>query len=173
MNLRPIALGATILLLASGVASAQPKPLPSGMMGGGHSGGMAHERPDPAAMAKRHADHLRAALQLTPAQEPALAALIASMKPPADPMDGMDGEHDAMATLTTPQRMDKMLAKMDEHRAAMVEHAAAVKRFYAQLSPGQQKAFDVMHQGHDGPMGGRMGGMRGPMGREMGPGHPG
>lgn len=172
MNLRPMALGATIFMLTSGAAIAQPMPPGPGMMSGGHH--MAQERPDPATIAKNHADHLRAALQLTPAQEPALAALIASMKPPADHMDGMEGGHDAMSKLTTPQRLDKMLAKMDEHRAAMVDHVAAIKRFYAQLTPSQQKAFDTMHNDHRGPMmGGGHKGMRGPMGQGMAPGHPG
>ena len=54
--------------------------------------------------------------------------------------------------------------------AAMVDHIAAVKRFYGQLTPSQQKAFDAMHEGHGGGMGHRMGahGMMGHM-----PGHPG
>lgn len=166
MNLRTIALGTTILLLASGSAFAQPMPPPPP---GAHGGGMARERPDPVVMAKRHADHMRAALQLTAAQEPALAALIASMKPSAEHMDGMKGGHDGM--LTTPQQLDKMLAKMDHHRAAMVDHIAAVKRFYAQLTPTQQKAFDVMHKGHDGSMKDHMGGMHDQMGHRMGPDH--
>ncbi|MDP2026198.1 Spy/CpxP family protein refolding chaperone [Sulfuriferula sp.] len=54
--------------------------------------------------------------------------------------------------LTTPQRMDKMLAMSDRRRARMVERTQAVKTFYAQLNPQQQSVFDAeaMHTGHRG-----------------------
>lgn len=170
MNLfRPLALSASILILgACGAATAQPAPPPPGheMMGGMHHTGKGGPGHDPAAMAQRHADHLRAALQLTPAQEPALKAFLAEMRPP-EGMDGkmgmgehMKGMHDEMAGLTTPQRLDRMQDRMDKHRAMFDRHAAAVKRFYAQLTPSQQKAFDAM------PMMGHMDhGGRGHMGR--------
>ena len=123
---------------------------------------MRHGDDDPAARAaraERHAQHLRDALQLRPDQEPALHALLDSMKPPGGDHDehgeGMGHEHGEGANLSTPQRLDKMLAHMDEMRAHMAAHADAVKRFYAQLSPAQQKAFDamgpmMMHGGHGG-----------------------
>jgi periplasmic protein CpxP/Spy len=166
MHIRQLAIGAIGLLLLGGTATAQPMP-PPGAMAGPH-GGMRHG--DPAAMAKHHADKLRAALQLTPAQEPALAALVASMKPPEGGRAKMHGDRQAMAALTTPQRLDMMLVKMDERRARMVEHTVAVKRFYAQLTPSQQKAFDALRPEHEGRMGG---GRHGPMGHGMGPGQPG
>lgn len=166
---RPLALSASILILgAGGAATAQPAP-PSApgheMMGGMGKGGMGR---DPAAMAQRHADHLRAALQLTSAQEPALKAFVAEMRPP-ESMGGkmgmgerMKGMRDEMAGLTTPQRLDRMQARMDEHRAMFDRHAAAVKRFYAQLTPAQQKAFDAMPMmGHMDHGGGHDGGHRG------------
>jgi hypothetical protein len=58
-----------------------------------------------------------------------------------------------------------MRAAMSERQAKFDQHAAAVKRFYAQLTPAQQKAFDAMRPmgGHRGGMGGGMGGHR--MGR--------
>jgi protein CpxP len=123
---------------------------------------MRHMEDDPAARAaraERHAQHLRDALQLRPEQEPALHALLDSMKPPGGDHDGhgdgMGHEHGEGEGLTTPQRLDKMLAHMDEMRGHMAAHAEAVKRFYAQLSPAQQKAFDamgpmMMHGGHGG-----------------------
>ena len=161
--LRPLALSASILILgaAGGTALAQPAPPPAPMAGvrdaDGH--GMRHERPDPAARAQHHAEHLRAALQLTPAQEPALNAFMASMKRPEGMGDHRKGGREQMAAMTTPQRLDHMKARMDEHRARFEQHAAATKRFYAQLSPSQQKAFDTLQgQGHRG---------HGPMGRGM------
>lgn len=164
---RPLALSASILILgACGAATAQPAspPAPGHEMTGGMQGmGKGRMGQDPAAMAQRHADHLRAALQLTPAQEPALKAFLAEMRPTGG-MGGkmgmgehMKGMRDGMAGLTTPQRLDRMRDQMDEHRAMFERHATAVKRFYAQLTPAQQKAFDAMpmmgHMGHDGHRG--------------------
>lgn len=164
-SLRGALFGATILALGgAGVAIAQA-PARHEAMGEHHMG---H---DPAAMMQRHAQKLRDALQLTPAQEPALQALLTSMKPPEGMGEhmgmGMKEDHEAMAKMTTPQRLEKMRARMTEHMAAFDQHAQAVTRFYAQLTPAQQKAFDaltpmMMHHG--------MGGMHGEhrMGHEMG-----
>ena len=52
-----------------------------------------------------------------------------------------------MQNLTTPQRLDRMAARMAERQQRFAQHAAAVKQFYAQLTPAQQKAFDAMHHG--------------------------
>lgn len=182
MNLksfRPAALGASILILAAaGVAVAQPAPpAPApGMMGGMHDmGGHDMSAADRAAMLQRHAQRLRDVLQLTPAQEPALQTFLAAMKPPEGMAGRMRAEHEAMAKLTTPQRLDRMKALMAEHQARMDQHIAAVKAFYGQLTPAQQKAFDSMPMtmmGHGGPMGmgDRTGGHR-MDGHRMGGGH--
>ena len=164
-------LGATILAVGgAGVAIAQAPPPPKA--GAEHR--MMHH--DPAAMMQRHAQHLRDALQLTPAQEPALQALLTSMKPPEGMDEHMKGGHEEMEHLTTPQRLEKMRTRMTEHMAAFDQHAQAVTRFYAQLTPAQQKAFDAMspmmmhhgmHGGHGGHGGHEMGGP-GMEGHEMG-----
>jgi hypothetical protein len=60
------------------------------------------------------------------------------------------GEREAAGALTTPQRLDRMQARMAERQARVAQHADAVKRFYAQLSPSQQRAFDALHQGRGG-----------------------
>ena len=114
----------------------------------------AHHHRDPAEMRARRAERLRAALQLQPSQDAALNAYLDAMKPPGG-MDrrGVHGQPGETARLTTPERLDKMLARADEHRTRMVAHVAAVKQFYAQLTPSQQKAFDAM-----GPMMHRHGG---------------
>ena len=189
MTLRPLRalmLGSLFLPLTFATASlAQDHPAPPSGEPGGPQQGHRHAWADPAARAamvakhlEREAVRLRDALQLRPDQEGALHAFLDSMKPPADAMARMHGPHwdgdhadGDEEHLTTPQRLDRMLAKMDQHRARLVAHAEAVKRFYAQLSPGQQKAFDAL-----GPMGLHgMGGHRRPMdghpgedGREMG-----
>lgn len=142
------ALGAAI----AGASFAQPAPA-RGPDARPHAMG---ERPDPAAMAERRAQHLRDVLQLTPRQEPALQTFLAAMKPPEGARGQMRQHRQEMAGLTTPQRLDRMKARMAERQARFDQRAAAVKRFYAELTPTQQKAFDAL-----GPMGGRRGGMHG------------
>jgi hypothetical protein len=129
---------------------------------------------DPAARRAHMADHLRTVLQLTPAQDPALNAFLDAMHPPGgEGMHHQDRDHDQDQALSTPAKLDKMLAHMDEMRTRMATHVAAIKTFYAQLTPAQQKAFDDiapmlmgggrhggdgdhdgMHRHHDGPPGG-------------------
>ena len=165
-NPRSLALAAAVLAAGLATASlAQTPPPASRPPAEGH--GMGRMDMDPAARAEQRAQHLRAALQLRPDQEPALRALMASMKPPEGLREKMRGRRAEMAGLTTPERLDRMRARMGERQAAFDQRAAAIKRFYAALSPSQQKAFDAM-----GPMKGRMGGMggHGRMGRGMGHG---
>jgi periplasmic protein CpxP/Spy len=157
MTLRPLRLALLAgLALPLGLATASlaqdgppPPPPPAGGMHGEH-----HR--DPAKMREHMAQHLRAALQLTPAQEPALAALLDSMKPPGDMKPRADGDRrEESEHLSTPERLDKMLAHLDKEREHLAAHAAAVKTFYAQLTPSQQSAFDtlapmMMHHGEGG-----------------------
>ncbi|WP_332765090.1 Spy/CpxP family protein refolding chaperone [Phenylobacterium sp.] len=162
-KLAPLALGGVILTAGLATASlAQQPPLPATAMPGhggdhdGRHGGMRHA--DPAA----RAEHLRAALQLRPDQEAALKAFVDSHQPPAGGREKRQERRGEMAGLTTPQKLDAQKARMAEHQARFEQHAAATKRFYAQLSPAQQKAFDALHAGrggHDG--GGRHGRMGG------------
>lgn len=116
-----------------------------------HHAGMTmhHEQHDPAKMA----DKLRKTLQLTPAQEPALQAFIAAMQPTGEMREHMKDAHGDWKNLTTPQRLDQMQAMMAEHQQMFAQHADAIKRFYAALTPAQQKAFDAMHQGMMGDHG--------------------
>ncbi|HEY9234159.1 MAG TPA: Spy/CpxP family protein refolding chaperone, partial [Phenylobacterium sp.] len=101
-------------------------------------------RPDPAAMAARRADHLRAALQLRPEQEAALKAYVGAAQ--SKPMMPAPGARKKFAEMTTPERLDAQRAMMTKRLAAFDERVAATKRFYAQLSPTQQKAFDTLQQ---------------------------
>ncbi len=102
-----------------------------------------------------HLAGLKEKLKLTPAQMAAWDSF-ASPRQPGMPQ-GMDrhamrGEFEK---LTTPQRLDKMLAMSEVRRARMLEHAQATKAFYAQLTPEQQAVFDAEaaprhHGGHGG-----------------------
>jgi hypothetical protein len=112
--------------------------------------------PDPAQFRARLADRLRAILQLQPTQEGALTAFLDALKPPAGDRDSMRGDRGADERLTTPARLDKMLARMDARRNRFAQMASATKTFYAQLSPAQQWAFDASM-----PVGRGMGGGRG------------
>ncbi|HEY3697341.1 Spy/CpxP family protein refolding chaperone [Phenylobacterium sp.] len=143
--------GALAVTAAAGVSLAQQasaSPPPAARQGWDRG-----ERPDPAAMAQRHAQRLRDVLQLRPNQEPALTALMDAMKPPEGMRDRMRAEREAMQGLTTPERLDRMRDRMTRRQAEFDRRAMAIKRFYAQLAPGQQKAFDAMAP-TDGGMGG-------------------
>ena len=100
-------------------------------------------------MAKAQAK-LHDELKLTAAQEPAWAAFTASMTPsmPAAPAAKMD--HEAMAKMSAPEHLEKMLARSKEHQAKMEAHLASLKTFYAALTPEQQKIMDkhVMRMMH-------------------------
>jgi hypothetical protein len=168
--LKTAALAGVLAAAIGGASLAQPAPPqggPDGRQDGGHRM-MMREHMDPAQMKQRRAERLRDVLQLTPRQEPALQEFLASMQPPGGMRERMQGRRQEMAGLSTPERLDRMRAAMGERQAKFEQHAAAVKRFYAQLTPSQQKAFDAMRPmgGHRGGMGG-MGGMRG---HRMGPG---
>jgi protein CpxP len=167
------------LVLPLGLATASlAQDAPAAPPAGGPAAADMHHHRDPAEMRAHMAEHLKAALQLQPSQDGALNAFIEAMKSPGDHHDRMDHRQGGeMAHLTTPERLDKMVAHMDERRAQMTAHVAAVRQFYAQLSPSQQKAFDAMSpmMGHH-----RGGGDRGDHGfhhhdggqHPMGPGGP-
>ena len=161
-RLAPLALGG--VLLAGGFAGAslaQQPPLAVMAQGAAQAGQPAGPREgrrmDPEAMAAKHAERLRAVLQLRPEQEPALKAYLAARKPAG--MAGRRGDREQSAAMTTPQRLDAQRARLTERVARFDQRAAATKTFYAQLSPSQQKAFDALGSrggkgGHRG-MGGR------------------
>jgi hypothetical protein len=178
MKLTPLALAGALAVAtaAAGVSVAQT-PSDSAASGPARSGHW--QRPDPAEMAQRHAERLRTVLQLRPDQEPALRTLVAALQPDPAKRERMRAERRAARNLTTPQRLDRMQAKMAERQGEFAKKADAIRHFYAQLSPAQQKAFDAlgpMMMGGRHGMGGHgmgHGGMRGHgMDGHMGPGGP-
>lgn len=90
-------------------------------------------------MAKRQAD-LHAKLKLSAAQEPAWKAYTDSMAPPAI---GQRPDRSALQAMPAPQRMEAMLERMRQNQTRMESHLAALKKFYAALTPEQQKTFDA------------------------------
>ena len=95
-------------------------------------------------MSERHARHLtelKAKLKLEPGQETAWKTFADAMQPPATPPARPDRV--AMEKLTTPERIDQMLAVHAQRNADMKKHAEATKTFYASLSAEQKKTFDA------------------------------
>lgn len=81
---------------------------------------------------------LHDALKITPAQEPAWNAFVASMKP------AQREDHVQWSALTAPERMQKRIAMMQARLDAL-------NTFYSTLSPEQKKVMDQqsMHRrGH-------------------------
>lgn len=132
-----------LLGLSAGAQTPPPgagAPGPGPMMQG-------HQRPmmqEHMARMQQHAAQrqarLKQILQLTPAQENAWNAWIASRQPAAiqrpDPAQ--------FAQLTTPERIDRMRALRATRAAEMDRRGEATKTFYAALTPAQQKAFDAL-----------------------------
>jgi protein CpxP len=162
-KLAPLALGGVLIAgaMTSAAAAQQPQAAPAQAGAEARRGPSEWRRPDPAAMAARRADHLRAALQLRPEQEAALKAYVDAGQPKARPDRGDRKKAEAM---TTPQRLDARRAMMTERLAAFDQRAASTKRFYAQLNPSQQKAFDALQQQRGGKHGMRGGRGHGPRG---------
>ena len=103
---------------------------------------------------KRMAD-LKQELQVTPAQEAAWGQFAGAMRPPSSMPQRPDRE--AMARMTTPERIDQMQAMHRQRQADMDRHAEATKAFYAALTPEQKKKFDAhtaqaMGRHHGGAM---------------------
>ena len=165
--LAPAALACAPLLLAHG-AVAQPGPPP------GDRDVRVIQRVGPPpeemkarfeAMKKQHMEDLKTVLRLRPDQEAALAAFAASHEPQRIEMrlpGSTDDPKDGPKTLTTPQRLEQMSKHEDAMRAAQAKRRDALAKFYAALSPDQQKVFDALQRlqgprGHGGPGMGRGG----------------
>jgi Spy/CpxP family protein refolding chaperone len=177
---------AALCLSSSAFAQDQAPPAaPDGMAhhGLGHQG-MDHQGADREAWRKAREEHrahfLHDILEIRSDQEAAFQTFMADMKPPmrdhkdwAARKDGADHEDAAAASLTTPERLDRMAAMMEkrtaERQAAFQKRSEAIKRFYAVLSPEQKRAFDALH-GHGGMGHGGHGMGRHHDGSEGGPG---
>lgn len=100
-----------------------------------------------ARMAERQAK-LKAELNLSAAQEPAWNAFVARMEASKGArVQRGQRERTNWSELTTPERLDKMQARMAEREAAMSQRFDAIKSFYANLNVEQQKVFDSQRMG--------------------------
>lgn len=160
-TIKTIALGGALAALTFATTSfAQPAPA----AGQGQRPAMeGRERPSPEQRSARITERLRTSLQLTPQQEAALTTYVSTLTTRGGERGERRADRQAMRDLPTPARLDAMAARMAERQQAFAVRAEATKRFYAQLTPTQQKAFDALRpagrgQGHGGRHGGGMGG---------------
>ena len=171
-TLSPLLIGAAILTCSlGGVALAQqPSDMMRNVQDAGppsrYDGQRGGPQRDPAERAARRAQRLRDVLQLSPNQEPALNAFVQSTVRPAGLRDQMRQNREAQAGMTTPERLDRMRARLAERQAMFTRRADATMRFYSQLTPTQKRAFDAMgaerkHRGGRGHEGMRHGGPKG------------
>lgn len=153
-----------LALALAGAAASQAQPPAGGpevhvmrMGPGGPDMKAMHE-----AMMKQHMEDLKTVLRLRPDQEPALQAFLEAHRPPEMGMmeHGMGHDGPPPAPKSTPERLADE-AKRDQAMAAQREKMrAALSKFYAALTPDQQKVFDALQ---------RLGGGHGPGGPGMGP----
>jgi Spy/CpxP family protein refolding chaperone len=158
MTLSALSLGAAAFG-AQAQTNAAPASAPQAEHGEHADHGGHHRMPSPEQMAAFRAKriaHMHDSLMITPAQETAWNRFVASMQPASHPKaDQADrnGARAAMAHLTAPQRMAKMIEMQKQHTAALEQRQGALSSFYAVLSPEQKKVFDerAAHmRGHGG-----------------------
>ena len=117
-NIAAAALAAALVFV--GAAGAQP------------SGGGGPQQPD-----------LPSLLHLRPDQMGAFHAYQASTRPHPDEIDRMRmASPQALSTLPTPQRLDRIGAFLNVQEQMFHRSADATRAFYGQLSPAQQQSFD-------------------------------
>ncbi|WP_020655701.1 Spy/CpxP family protein refolding chaperone [Massilia niastensis] len=104
-----------------------------------------------------HQAKLRDALKLTPAQQPAWDAFVASMTPDRKGERAGRPDRAAWDSLSAPQRMQKRIDMQKERTARMEARLSALNSFYTVLTPEQRKVFDEQskqrhggrhHRGH-------------------------
>jgi len=123
--------------LAAQAQSATPDQARTPPAEGRH--GHAASQEQRAAFAARRVAKLHDDLKITPAQENAWNAFVASMKPAPR---GARPDRAAMANLTAPQRLAQHIERQKRRTAAMEQRLGAVNSFYAVLTPEQRKTFD-------------------------------
>ena len=133
--------------------------------------GMPHHAQHHGERAAKRMEQLKGKLALTTAQEPAWSSFTTAMHPGERParLDRQD-----MASITTPERIDRMRALRAQRAAEADRRGEATKTLYAALTPAQQQTFDTeTHRGwaRHGDKGGQRSG-DGRYGHRTGQGHP-
>ena len=92
-------------------------------------------------------------LAITANQEAAWNTFVEKTKPGEKSGEKVGERHEKadwseLSKLSTPERLDLMLAKAKEREQRFAVHVQATKDLYQQLTPAQQKVFDTLHQHH-------------------------
>ena len=177
-----LALGSSAVVQAQVPAAGQDSAQPTTTSPTKGPRGEHRQRMDPAQRAAKRADmqakreaDFKQKLNLTAAQQGAWAQYTSAIKsahpaPTQAERDARKAEREALAKMSTPQRIDAMEKRHAEMAAHMKARGDATKAFYAQLSPAQQKTFDAEtarrfeHRGPRGEHGGHGHGPRGERG---------
>jgi hypothetical protein len=97
-------------------------------------------------MHQRREQRLHDILQIRPDQDGAFRAYVAALTPPPGDRDARRGpgapDVQPRTPMTTPERLDRMAARMAERQQRFQQIAAATRVFYAALSADQRRAFD-------------------------------
>ena len=144
MHAAPLLTLAALGAMAASPALAQPRyqPPPASQQD------RYDDRPDPRNAQTSRGDaegrepDLGRELSLRPDQQAALAAYKAAFAPDEARERREENEARRLPAMTTPQRLDFSRRQMEAERADFERTDAATRRFYAQLSPAQQRAFD-------------------------------
>lgn len=91
----------------------------------------------------KHLGELKSKLAITAAQEGAWQDFQNAMKPPATNNASKSDKRQAMASMTTPQRLEARSAMQAARMAEMKARTDAITTFYAALTPVQQASFDT------------------------------
>ena len=100
-----------------------------------------HRHHDPAAYAQKRLDKLKAALSITPEQEPQWSAFADSVMQQANQMKAA---HDQWKDVpaTAPERIDRQIAMMKQRTASFEAVGQAAKGLYTALNPDQRHVAD-------------------------------
>jgi hypothetical protein len=139
-SLVTLAIGA-VLLTAGAVQAQMGSHMSgegSGMQKHGQSHGHQHEAERGHKQQQHRMDKLKQSLKLSAEQDQAWAAFQGSMQSPA--MQRPD--HQAIAKMSTPDRLEAMSKMKAQHDAQMEKRQQATLAFYGTLSAEQKKIFD-------------------------------
>lgn len=148
-SLLALAMGAA--MFAGAVQAQTPANMP-GEAHPMHMQGQDHAKARGDHFAKRHQQHmdkLKQSLKLSADQSGAWTTFESAMQPP----NFERPDHNVVAKMTTPERLDFMTKMKAQHDAQMQKRLEATRTFYAALTPEQKKTFDQetgkFMQGHE------------------------
>lgn len=147
-----------LIALAAGLAAPALAADPATPARSPHAG---WARPDFAKMRAQHVDDVALLLGLRADQRPALETFLSTIEPHRGPREGgmrpPEGNTPPGADEGTLARLDRMSAHLDRRDADAKQKIDATRKFYAGLTPEQQRRFDALERLHHGAMHGRMG----------------